>query len=1055
MSTQNNPSSSSFSSTTTTTTLRPDSKPFQPSSSSQKYTNSSEFTPHSAEQSQPPPSDHDNNKKKNESSQRPSRHSTRGGAAPMLYVKKEQTSIPTCTSSDDNTGALTRANDVNGGGGHDNISQQQQPIQPIQPKSSRNNSRRSQQSLPQALDSNNTNTNTNTNNTTPTSQQSSLHDKTSSPVSNSQRTHKSRKSFKKNSQTTTTTCTVATTTDSKITSSSTGINEVQSQQQYVEKHHHSDSNLPKQPKQHKRKGQKSLDHRLPSQASFSSSQQQELPPQQQRRKKFQNHPSSQKNQQPTMEEEEMFWSRSYDREQLKKRNFADKSLHAFSSLPSSSSIQRFNRSFKKLKSQTLSEEQVSALSLHDRLIYELIKQIYPCLICSDSIARQHATWYCQDCFRVFHLNCVQRWVKEKIEDEDRTYWKCPACQASLISAIPTDYKCFCGKMTNPKSTNLEIIPHSCGDVCGKIHKHCLHPCTELCHPGPCNDCELKRDLTCYCGKEFYHDVKCNDPKYVNGISCENVCGKLLKCQKHYCPNVCHEGECEPCKNLITAQCYCGKTLVQDAPCHVYSHLNADISHRHFNRFDCIEFVLNESNESNEFNPSKQQQQQQHHSTHDEQQNPEPLEHQSSPTTTTIIYRTFSCKQPCKKQLPCGQHECDRPCHYGRCIGHKRSEWNVKPTTTTSSSEDDEEDIDDYIKRMGCYQQCRKTLKCGHLCTLKCHPSRSECMKCNNFVDWYCKCGRIYEKRPCTGLPLQQEEVFLECNDECRKLQRIKQLADAFQVDYEKFELPQYSQELIDFGTKYLHIIKNWEFEFDTLLVSDVKSACKQFAPMKRDRRALLHELSEHYKFTSVSVDAEPYRSVIVTRTQQSKRPSIVLSDVISDPDKLRKLKEKIKEQEELAKREEMKRSAKKKQAAEWMQNSNEEEREEEEKTTTSTLTRPAVTLEKWNASPVEGGGDGSENDSSFDPYSFTSIQAAMSGRRRLKNNNNRGIVGSNGVATIESGGGTSSSSSLLESNSFSALLEHQDEGASVGSSNTEVVWKEDEDDSNVKVVDLE
>ncbi|KAG2388694.1 hypothetical protein C9374_000133 [Naegleria lovaniensis] len=1017
--------------------LRPDSKPFQPSSQKQR-SSFKKHTPkhepiHSDEQPQLPLTNDNNNNessslsRNNNNHQRPPR-SSRGGFS-QKYVKKvvPQETLPSCTIHNDDTTSTDKST----------LDNTQQAKSSSQKRSSSQKQRPFSQS------------------TLATSQEvptAPSHEEDHHTEQYSSH-HKSKTSkFKqKISQ-------PAVKTNEPVTShKKESKHERKGQKAFNPKKGAPQQPQQQQPSQPLDASSMTLQNTTPVSTTPSSEHQhQQQQHQQRRKKKFQNHPSSQNQD----EEDEMFWSHSYDREQLKKRNFTMKGVDAFSSLPSSSSIRESsNRSFKKLKNRTLSDEQVSALSLHDRLIYELTKQTYTCLICRDTIARHHATWYCQDCFGVFHLNCVQRWVKEKIEDEDRTYWKCPACQSSLISAIPTEYKCFCGKMTNPKASNLEIIPHSCGEICGKIHKPCSHPCTELCHPGPCHECQLQRDLTCHCGKEHYYRVKCNDPKFANGISCGKVCGRLLSCQKHYCPKVCHEGECEPCHNLITAQCYCGKTLVQDAPCHVYSHLNADISHRHFNRFDIlkrtaendlnsrIESVWNNNTSKNTDLVVVQQ------------GLPSQETHALHLLDNDLVYRTFSCKQVCKHKLPCGQHECDRPCHYGRCIGHKRSEWNVKPTSTMnqSSSEDDEEGIDEYIKRMGCYQQCRKTLKCGHLCTLKCHPNRSECMKCNNLVDWYCKCGRKYEKRPCSGSTVSAQDLFLECDDECRKLLRIKQLADAFKVDYEKFELPQYSQELIDFGTRYLHVIKNWEFEFDSLLVSDVKGACKQFAPMKRDRRALLHELSEHYKFTSVSVDAEPFRSVIVTKTQQSKRPSIVLSDVISDPEKLRKLKEKMEEQAEKERREEMKRLKKKE--SEWMdaqQQQQQQELEDHEQGSTS-LTLDSMSC-KWNigdrnASEVLAQESFSENDSSFDPYSFTSIQAAMSGRRRGRTNT--GGVSSDSTANLAGNVG-------VMDNSFSALLEHdehdshQDIKASLSNATTnEVMWKEeDEDDTNVKSIDL-
>ncbi|EFC40408.1 predicted protein [Naegleria gruberi] len=575
-----------------------------------------------------------------------------------------------------------------------------------------------------------------------------------------------------------------------------------------------------------------------------------------------NNKKKKKNNKPKVEKQDSEQKKDSKKKNKKKHHDNDEDMfwsHSFSNA-GAFSTKTTRTVYDKLKAAKLTEEEVEALPLQDKIMYQLTKQTYDCMVCSDNILRQHHTWSCTDCYRVFHLQCIKRWVSEKVETEDRNHWKCPGCNSAKIVNIPTDYLCFCGKIANPK-VNLEVIPHSCGGLCGKV-RSCPHPCTDFCHPGPCKECDLTRDVKCHCGKETFYSIKCNDPNYKNGASCGRVCGKLLSCRKHTCPNPCHQGPCEPCKEIINVECYCGHSnLQQGVSCHTYSHLNTSIAHREYNLFDI-----------------------------------------KKGEDDSTIYRTYSCNQTCKKLLPCGQHCCDRVCHYGKCIGHKISQW-VKTT-----SQEEEEGIDEYIKKNGCYQQCRSILKCGHFCTLKCHPNQIKCMKCNAQVEVYCKCGRKFEKRTCDGKSREESDViFLDCDEECRKIQRVKQLAEAFQIDYDKFELPEYTNELTDFARRNLHIIKNWEFEFDVLLTSDNKRASKQFTPMKRERRALLHELAEHYKFSSVSVDAEPNRSVIVTLGTQSKRPSILLSEVVTDPEKLRKLKEKIIEQEEKERKEEIKR----------------------------------------------------------------------------------------------------------------------------------------------------
>ena len=68
-------------------------------------------------------------------------------------------------------------------------------------------------------------------------------------------------------------------------------------------------------------------------------------------------------------------------------------------------------------------------------------------------------------------------------------WRCPACQ-NACSVVPTLYKCYCGKMTNPqpRSRGDLTVPHSCVDLCGRNlarnpKSSCKHKCQLPCHPG--------------------------------------------------------------------------------------------------------------------------------------------------------------------------------------------------------------------------------------------------------------------------------------------------------------------------------------------------------------------------------------------------------------------------------------------------------------------------------------------------------------------------------------------------------------------------------------------
>ena len=76
-----------------------------------------------------------------------------------------------------------------------------------------------------------------------------------------------------------------------------------------------------------------------------------------------------------------------------------------------------------------------------------------------------------------------------IAEDPAEGWRCPACQNGS-PIVPTLYKCYCGKLTNPRphSKGDLTAPHSCGDLCRRnlaktSQSSCQHKCQLLCHPG--------------------------------------------------------------------------------------------------------------------------------------------------------------------------------------------------------------------------------------------------------------------------------------------------------------------------------------------------------------------------------------------------------------------------------------------------------------------------------------------------------------------------------------------------------------------------------------------
>ncbi|KAK3020652.1 hypothetical protein RJ639_046245 [Escallonia herrerae] len=179
-----------------------------------------------------------------------------------------------------------------------------------------------------------------------------------------------------------------------------------------------------------------------------------------------------------------------------------------------------------------------------------------CLICLERIRPSDPTWSCTSLFfAVFHLLCIQGWARQAsdlsaaraVSPDNLTFWNCPK------SLIPKSYTCYCGKIENPPHDPW-ILPHSCGEICNRpLKRDCGHFCLLLCHPGPCPACPKVVRTRCFCGR--VEDVKrCG----FKNFSCNGICSKLLDCGTHKCAEICHDGECPPCRARGVYKCQCGK-----------------------------------------------------------------------------------------------------------------------------------------------------------------------------------------------------------------------------------------------------------------------------------------------------------------------------------------------------------------------------------------------------------------------------------------------------------------------------------------------------------------
>uniref|UniRef100_A0A915JJ56 NF-X1-type domain-containing protein n=1 Tax=Romanomermis culicivorax TaxID=13658 RepID=A0A915JJ56_ROMCU len=429
----------------------------------------------------------------------------------------------------------------------------------------------------------------------------------------------------------------------------------------------------------------------------------------------------------------------------------------------------------------------SSSDVIDKLRDQFIQQCFCCLICIEHVLKDQAIWSCQSCRSSYHLQCIQRWANENVakfslQDQNWEHpsnensklsgfkWHCPKCRFEYgFREIPKDYRCFCGKVQNPK-LDPWLLPHSCGAVCKRSFA-CNHQCLMLCHPGQCPPCPKIVESTCFCGKSSPKTNRC----YLSAWSCNKPCGKVLGCGLHRCASKCHEGPCNACTETFERKCSCGKKISvrpcveqtawscvtpcgKKLPCG--KHTCSAICHAK-NCPPCAE-----SNAARSC----------------------PCGKMKYDTEVDCLDDLKCCGDTCGKIMDCGIHRCVERCHKGPCgscsqTRVKRCRCGAKEKEFTCGKE--------YL----CEMKCKEKRDCGkHLCNRKCCPGGPEfrpspceliCQKslqCGNH-----KCAQPCHSGPCYPCTLTQEvkcrcgktTIKVPCGEERRvKPPKCKQLCDA-------------------------------------------------------------------------------------------------------------------------------------------------------------------------------------------------------------------------------------------------------------------------------------
>ncbi|OQV20499.1 NF-X1-type zinc finger protein NFXL1 [Hypsibius exemplaris] len=379
-----------------------------------------------------------------------------------------------------------------------------------------------------------------------------------------------------------------------------------------------------------------------------------------------------------------------------------------------------------------------------------------CLICISTIKKNDAIWNCSNCCASLHLACIQKWAKDGIirtsqhlsdeffPEKDR-FWGCPKCRFEFpLRDAPTRYYCYCGKTTDPKDDPW-ILPHSCGEFCGKTLKSgCAHKCVLVCHPGPCPPCPAQCRVKCFCGQQ-QKVVRCGGKSWC----CGKTCQKAINCGKHQCQEPCHDGECPPCAKKVSTKCACGRETALQL---------CRIGDWHCQRvcgmkFDCGLHSCNKVCHSGDCGPCIFSL-------------PRSCPCGKTKSVTDCSAEISPCGNTCEKPV-CPLHFCQEPCHPGDCgpctesmkktcpCGAKTKPLPCSKVFTCDSKCKSQRNCGRHPcnKRCcagtcpPCDQICSRVLNCrNHKCDSLCHAG--PCYPCTQVVEVLCACGRTKVAVPC-------------------------------------------------------------------------------------------------------------------------------------------------------------------------------------------------------------------------------------------------------------------------------------------------------------------
>ncbi|XP_058815628.1 protein shuttle craft [Topomyia yanbarensis] len=546
---------------------------------------------------------------------------------------------------------------------------------------------------------------------------------------------------------------------------------------------------------------------------------------------------------------------------------------------------------------------------------------------------------CQNCEETLEHECFcgkeKKIVACTVDHLDKTRFCCgSACNAQLSCGSHNCVKichlepcgecalspnlitsCPCGKQAAIKGERescmdpIPVCKAVCGKqlVCGSPGSH--HVCSARCHVGECPPCNKSTVIKCRCG-HMDQQIKCKQLKTRADDArckkrctkmrscakhrcnqeccidydhiCPKTCSQMLSCGRHRCDKPCHKGSCQTCHRVSFDEltCECGSSVIfPPVPCGTKKPLCDKPCLR---RHPCSHPVLHNCHSDLECPPCVVLTTQHCYGKHEQRK------------TIPCYQNSFSCGLSCLKQLPCGRHKCIKPCHENEC----------------------------FIEGEVCKQHCTNVrTACPHQCKAPCHEG--ECpqdLPCKEAVEVTCECGNRKQNRTCHDFSKEYRRIAsaqlassmqemqrggsvelsdilgpvkmknnktLECNEECRILERNRRLAIGLQIrnpDLSSKLQPNYSDFLKTYAKKDPTLIKMIHeklTELVKLAKESKKSRSHSFPVMNRDKRHVVHEMCRMFGVESVAYDAEPNRNVVATADRFSSwLPSMSLLDII-------------------------------------------------------------------------------------------------------------------------------------------------------------------------------